>query len=262
MRVTVCELDTDHPEGFEADWSRLGAHARAEGSQLVLLPEMPFAPWLAAELDFDAQAWNAAVTAHEDWLARLGELGGATALISRPLNLGGRRVNQAYAWDPNGGLTAGHEKYYLPDEEGFWEASWYGRGDGRFDLVQAAGLTAGFLICTELWFFERARAYGKAGAHLLAVPRATERQTVDQWLAAGRCAAVCAGAYCLSSNRVSAGSAAGGSAAGGMGGGGWIVDPDGAVVAVTTREQPFCTREIDPQRAQAAKGTYPRYVVE
>jgi len=44
LRVTVCELDCEI-SAFEEGWSRLVAHARERSSEIVLLPEMAFAPW-------------------------------------------------------------------------------------------------------------------------------------------------------------------------------------------------------------------------
>src|SRR6266545_4072059 len=97
---------------------------------------------------------------------------------------------------------------------------------------------------------ERARAYGKAGAHLLAVPRATPHETLDKWLAGGRAAAVVAGAFALSSNPISrAGAAAN------LGGQGWIVGPEGDVLAQTSRERPFATVAFDLDEAERAKQT-------
>jgi N-carbamoylputrescine amidase len=47
------------------------------------------------------------------------------------------------------------------------------------------------------------------------------------------------------------------------GGSGWIIEPEeGKVLGVTTREQPFLTLEIDISVAEAAKHTYPRYVLD
>ncbi len=74
MKVTVCELSND-PRILEDDWRALAAHTRAEGSDLVLLPEMPFHPWLASTRDVDPVKWRAATQAHEAWTARLAELG-------------------------------------------------------------------------------------------------------------------------------------------------------------------------------------------
>ena len=48
MRVTVCELRTS-PGALEQDWDGLVAHVAEQSSDLVVLPEMGFAPWSAAE---------------------------------------------------------------------------------------------------------------------------------------------------------------------------------------------------------------------
>ncbi|MGH7711431.1 MAG: carbon-nitrogen hydrolase family protein, partial [Gemmatimonadaceae bacterium] len=61
--------------------------------------------------------------------------------------------------------------------------------------------------------------------------------------------------YSISSNHVSA---AGNSVH--LGGQGWIIGPDGDVLALTSREQPTVTANIDLGAAEQAKSTYPRYV--
>ncbi|MDQ3742216.1 MAG: carbon-nitrogen hydrolase family protein, partial [Actinomycetota bacterium] len=191
-----------------------------------------------------------AVATHERHLAeRLADLGGAWVLGAAPVERDGRRLNEAFVAGPEG-VRPAHLKYHLPDEEDFWEASWYERGDGRFEIAEAAGARVGFLICTEMWFGERARAYGNSGAHVLAIPRCTPHESLDRWLAGGRTAAIVAGAYAASSNHGDER----------FGGQGWIVDPDGDVLAVTSRGEPFATVEIDLEVAEKAKRTYPRYV--
>lgn len=255
MRVTVCELNSE-PDQFEADWGRLAEHLRGNPSDLVLLPEMAFYTWFAWTRAVDDAVWRAAVDAHTHWLTRLPALGARWVLGSRPVDLAGARLNEGFIWEA-GRYQATHHKYYLPDESGYWEASWYQRGDGRFALAAAGPAAVGFCICTELWFLERARAYGRAGAHLIATPRATEKGTVDKWLVAGRAAAVSAGAFSLSSNHINP---PGRDAD--LGGQGWIVGPDGAVLALTSRAQPFVTLTLDLAEADRAKATYPRYVKE
>jgi N-carbamoylputrescine amidase len=258
MKITVCELN-DEPAALARDWQGLVAHVRAEQSQLVLLPEMPFHPWFARTLPFEPAVWQAALAAHDRWLARLPELALAAAVLgTRPTDLaGGQRANQAFVWQPGSGCRAAHLKHYLPNEDGFWEASWYGRGDGRFEPVDCAGVRVGFLICTELWFMERARAYGRAGIHLLANPRGAELRTVERWLVGGRAAAIISGAFCLSSNR------AGPNLPGApFGGHGWIINPSGDLLAVTSPEQPFITLDLDLGEAERAKCTYPRDVID
>lgn len=257
VRVTVCELSDDR-EGFRRDWDALGAHVREQQSELVLLPELPFSPWFALQPRFDPERWEAVLQEHAAWCGRLAELAPAAVLSTLPRSLpDGRRLNSGFVWTQGAGLNFTHTKYYLPDEDGFWEASWYGREEPDFTPFLAGQARVGYLICTELWFFEHARAYGQAGVHLLANPRATQGSTREKWLVAGRAAAVSAGAFCLSSNHRSPSSSAPE-----LGGQGWIVDPDGEVLALTAPERPFVTLEIDLEQAEAAKRTYPRYVRE
>jgi hypothetical protein len=39
---------------------------------------------------------------------------------------------------------------------------------------------------------------------------------------------------------------------------GWVIDPEGSVLAVTSQRHPFITVEIPVWRAEEAKQTYPR----
>lgn len=254
MKITVCQLP-DESEAFQSAWQDLAAHVKQAGSDLVLLPEMPFVPWFAASKQFDARLWQAAVEAHDTWNERLRELGRAWVVSTRPVNQGGRRFNEGFVWQVERGYQAVHRKYYLPDEEGTWEASWYERGPGDFEIADCAGARLGMLICTEVWAMEQAQAYGKAGAQLIVTPRMTQGATVDKWLAAGRTAAVLAGAFELSSNRVS-----GDGEGAQYGGRGWIVNPDGVVLGLTSLHEPFVTVEIDLGEVERAKQTYPRYI--
>lgn len=257
MRVTVCEISNE-PQQLVHDWEKLSDHVRSSRSELVLLPEMPFFPWPAWTRSIDSAIWDQSVAAHDAWLRRLGELSPAVLLGTRPVIRNGRRFNQGFAFDPDGGYRAVHDKCYLPDEAGFWEASWYDRGPCDFIPVDLGIVMAGFLICTELWFTEHARAYAKAGARLLACPRATPATSTEKWLAGGRAAAVVSGAYVLSS-------CFSGKGPNGMlwAGSGWIVEPEeGDILAVTTAAQPFVTLDIDMRIADQAQQTYPRYVMD
>jgi N-carbamoylputrescine amidase len=256
IKATVCEL-RNSPEGFADDWQRLVAHVKEQRSDLIVLPELAFAPWFAVMRRFDAQIWHSAVAAHDSWLEHLPDLTPAAAIGTRPIDADGARFNQGFLWTADKGYLPVHEKYYLPDEDGFWEASWYGRGEREFTPFGLGETRIGMQICTEIWFMEHARAYGQAGVHLLAVPRATPRQTLDKWLAGGRAAAVIAGAFTLSSNPITHPAERAS-----LGGQGWIIGPDGDVLAITSPEQPFVTLELDLAAAEHAKQTYPRYVCE
>lgn len=255
MKVTVSELSND-PTDFADQWDELAAHVKAEQSELVLLPEMPFHRWLAATREVSSEAWKESVKAHDLWVERLVELGAAAVAATRPVIEGGVHFNQGFVWSAKTGARAVHNKHFLPDEEGFWEASWYSAGSEGFSSARIGSAEVGFMICTEIWFQQHARAYGQKGLHILACPRATLVETVDKWVAGGRVAAVVSGAFCLSSNfSGSAGSA------GDWAGTGWIIEPEeGRVLGTTSPEAPFLTLDIDLEVAAAAKRTYPRYV--
>lgn len=253
MKATVCQLP-DPSDQFEAAWTDLVR--QSQGSDLVVLPEMPFHPWVAWTNQYDPAVWDAAVFAHDTWIEMLGELGAAGVAGSRPIRTEtGIGHNRAFVWD-GGSLHNGHDKYYLPEEPGFWEATWYSRGDGSFDAMELGPHRIGFLLCTEMWFTERARGYARQGVQLLLTPRVTELSSVDKWLAGGRAAAVMSGAFSLSSNRTGSNNGVD------FGGVGWVIDPDGEVLATTSESEPIVTVDIDLTDADAAKLTYPRYVRE
>jgi N-carbamoylputrescine amidase len=256
MKITATQLP-DEPQALENAFAELVKHVKAESSQLVLLPEMPFYPWLASTNKVDPALWQAAVDAHEEWLPRLATLGADFVLGSRPVLENGTPHNDAFIWQPDSDARFAHRKYYLPDEDGFWEATWYRRANKlRFEAAPAGNLKVGFMVCSDLWFGEHARGYARHGIHLLANPRSTPRGSVDKWLTGGRTLAVMSGAYCVSSNR------SGKSQGIQWGGTGWIIDPDGEVLATTTDAEPFVTMDIDPHVAEDAKKTYPRDVKE
>jgi len=156
------------------------------------------------------------------------------------------------------GFVPVHDKYYLPDEPGYYEASWYDRGNGIFDLVHLNGLNIGFLICTELWFTNRARQYLDQDIDILVCPRATPKTRVDIWVTGGRSAAIVSGAFCLSSNYNGPNTRLED-----FGGTGWIIEPErGDVLGTTSESSNFLTLDIDINDAKQAKKTYPRYVRE
>lgn len=258
MKVTVCQIDP-RPGQLETYLAGLKDHIASEQSDFVLLPEMGFSDWLAADRDVDVTRWDAAVADHDAQIAKLGGYGAKAIMGTRPVvNEQGSRRNQAYVWSQDTGRAQSfHDKYYLPDEDGYWEHTWYDRGAKSFDLARALDMRIGVQICTEMWFFEWARHYGASRADLLCVPRATPHGSTEKWLAGGQASAVCSGAYNLSSNLwVPKGEKAN------CGGLSWIIDPEGTILARTDEDSPFATVEIDLGFARESKQTYPRYVPE
>lgn len=235
----------------------LARHANDEGSDFVLLPEMGFFDWLAADPIVKEERWLSSIRAHDQRISQLDKLGVDNVMGTRPIinDLGSRR-NLAYVWSKETNNAVGfHEKYYLPNEEGYWEHTWYDRGLKSFDVARVAQAKVGVQICTEMWFFEWARHYAASKVDMLCVPRATPHGSVDKWLAGGQASAVCAGAYNLSSNLWCP--------KGGdfnLGGLAWVIDPEGNVLAQTNEKMPFATVDIDLDFSKRSKSTYPRYV--
>jgi predicted amidohydrolase len=251
MRVTVCELPHER-RALAAAWAELCEHTIARGSELVLLPEFAMVEPVWEYERFDAARWSVVEATSDRTLSRLSGLRAEHVVGTRPVRVGRRRLNQGYLWTKNSGAAPLRSKYFLPQEPGSWEATWCHRGDSTFPAFHAGSVSFGLNICTELWALETYAAYSALGVQLVLAPRATAAATTARWVAAGVVAAVRAGAFCLSSNRVDA--------SGACGGRGWIIDPAGEVLAVTSAAEPFVTRDVDLSMVTRAKESYPRYV--
>src|SRR6476661_4440675 len=251
MRVTVCELP--HETGaLDAAWAALCEHTVAHASELVLLPELAMVEPVWESKLFDASRWNAVEALSDTQLRRLPELRAEYVVATRPTRMDARRLNQGCLWSVVAGVQPLRSKYFLPEEPGNWEATWFQRGEPEFPIFRAGPVSFGLNICTELWALETYATYAARGVELVLSPRATALTTTTRWLAAGVVAAVRSGAFSLSSNRVDS--------SGACGGRGWIIDPAGEVLAITSAAEPFATRNIDLASAAKAKESYPRYV--
>jgi N-carbamoylputrescine amidase len=248
VTVTACQLPDD-PDDFRVTWGALSHHVRANATDVLVLNEAPFARWFARSPRFSLKTWNDAVRDHETAIQCL-DLD--CALIgTMPVNATGRRHNRAFSWTPTEGLSPWRRKAYIPDEQDVWEASWYEPVPDPPDVRTIRNARVGILTCTEIWRFEWASELGQMDAQMIVSPRATGETTFDKWLAAGRAAAISAGAFGVSSNR----------AGDGFGGAGWILSPDGDVLATTNKDAPFATVSINLAQADEAKSTYPRYAI-
>ena len=112
----------DGPGALEEDGDGLMRHIGEQGSDLVVLPELAFAPWFAAEMPGDDALWTPSARAHTQWMERLPELR-APVIGTRPVDRPEGRRNKAYITAVGGAATGLHDKSHPPDEPGFWEAS-------------------------------------------------------------------------------------------------------------------------------------------
>jgi N-carbamoylputrescine amidase len=256
MKLTVCEF-SDDPSALSQDWKAMAPYVYNQRSDLVLLPEMPACPWFGAEAHFDEKRWQYALQDHDQLVRELNSLAPAAVLATRPLEQNQKRLNEAFVWTEMLGYQPVHHKTYFPDEPGFFEAKWFHPTPHDFTPFDLGNIKIGFLICTELIFNEWARHYGRQGVHIIAVPRATEKASVERWLLALRMAAIVSGAFVISSNHVGLGPSGVN-----FGGAGAIISPEGEVLGVTSFAEPFITIAVNLQEAEAAKKNYPRYVRE
>jgi len=74
MKITVCQLDS-REEVLDQQLEALAEHIRLEQSDFLLLPEMCFSDWLAADKQPDAARWVKAEQDHAKRIAQLELLG-------------------------------------------------------------------------------------------------------------------------------------------------------------------------------------------
>ncbi len=253
MKLAVCETPAELVYG-DIGWRRLVDCAKPMRSDILLLSEMPFGRWVAADPKPDARVLASSHELHDEGLKHLSELGAEVLLGTRPTFERQRSVNLAFVWTVSG-FRAVHTKQFFPDEQGYFEARWFERGELRFELAEALGIKLGFLTCTDVMFLEWARYYGRRGAHVIAVPRATPEPSLGRWKTVMSAAAITSGCYVASSNR--AGTDAAGQEFGGRG---WVFAPSGNLVAETSPHEPVVAADLDLDLVHQAKTGYPSYV--
>jgi predicted amidohydrolase len=254
IMVRACAVEW--PDGLVVGSHQWDACADAVGRlapDILITNELPFGAWLPKVLPYDPACAELWAELHAQSLNALGGLAPAV-ISSRPVVHEGRLANEAFVLE-DGVYRILHHKHLFPAEEGWQEDGWFAPAIPGFDTHVIAGLTVGVLLCTELMFPERARALGRQGAHLIAVPRASGR-SMAYWHTAGAMAAIVSGAYVMSSNRV--GSADGDQPI--FGGGGFAFDPSATLIGNTGQSEPILLVGIDRDKADAAKAEYPVYV--
>jgi hypothetical protein len=233
MKITVCELP-DGGKEFPDAWTRLGEHVRASGSELVLLPDMPFAPWFAGAQHFDSGVWQQAVKAHEAWEMRLNELGAKYVCSSRPVYFGNERWDEGFVWDAGLGLRSVHAKSEFRHEKGAWETAWYRSTFPSFTPLELDGFHIALLMGAELKLDDEVRLYGAEHVDVIAIPRGANQVAFDSWQQRACDLAREANAHVIASTR-----------SGVFGGQGCIVSRQGEVLGVTSGAEPFITRDLE-----------------
>jgi apolipoprotein N-acyltransferase len=148
---------------FTAYEQRVTALA-SRGAEIVVLPEK-----IAVLPSASAEAWrqrfSALARSDKVWL----EAGVA-------IDEGGRQVNLAWLFDPEGNLTDQYQKHYLaPPERGRYVPG------TDFALRSIGGAKYGLAVCKDMHFASLGRAYGARGASVVLVP-AWDFNYVDAWM--------------------------------------------------------------------------------
>lgn len=254
MRVGFVEW----PEGFEPDspeWSRIANRLADARLDILITNELPFGPWIADRKPFDRKIAQASIDAHVRGFDALAELSIPAVVSSRPVWAENKLLNEAVAIE-DGRVRAIHTKQFFPEEPGWYEASWYQAGQHAFNASKVAGLAIGVMLCTDAMFNEYARHYGKQGTVLISIPRAAGTST-ENWLTAGRMAAIVSGSYVVSSNRY--GSSERGAVFGGVG---FAFGPDGTLLSTTNSTNPLLVVDVRSELAVCQRREYPCYVAE
>ncbi len=229
MKITVCELP-DQRKSFDTAWGDLVDHVRAEHSDLVVLPDMPFSSWFASSNRFDRNVWAAAVRSHDEWESRLRELSPAMVMASRPVDFGNERYDEGFLWEEPLGMLSVHAKSSLPDVKGAREGSWYDSATAEFIPVEVRGLRVAMLIGSEMW---APRGYEAEHVDVLAIPRAGDFAALGGTVQRACSLAQHAHAFAVSSNR-----------SGTFGGRAWIISPEGQLLGQTNADEPFLSMNV------------------
>jgi len=247
MRICAAEFP-DELNKYESAIDNLAAHVRDAKPDLLVLPELPFTPWIFHVEKRDQAQWLATVKNHAKWLDHLASAIPTPIIASRPVDEDGKVLNQAVYVDASRILHPLRAKYCLPNDFPALEQVWFDEGDthtGAFDIL---GQKIGVQLCSEIMYAEIPRLLAAEGAEIIIQARATGDH--PRWRAASVLAASTAGAFVVGANRRS-------TVREWFTGASWIYSPEGALLGESSSEQPFVTVAIDLNETLSAKNEYP-----
>lgn len=248
MRVCVAEFP-DEIALYEAGMAQIADHVATEAPDLLVLPEMPFTPWIFCVEARDTTLWKETLLAHAQWRDRLAGMIPTPILTSEPVERDGRRLNEAIFLDGDRKRYPLRSKHYLPNDYPAIEQVWFDEGDtatGVFDLL---GHPFAVQLCSEIMYGEIPRLLAAQGARIIVQSRATGDH--PRWRAASLLAAATSGCFVLGANRRSADRDW-------FTGGSWVYGPDGTLLGETSASAPCLTVEIALNEAEMAQNEYPR----
>lgn len=250
MKVSICATEN----GITHLDSHILDQAQDAGSDLLVLPEMPFGEWVSEKQVFDKTIFLNSIHTHERALEKLRE-SRISILTSQPKLAGGKRVNQAVLVG-KGEIKPIHMKQHFPNEAGYWEAQWFERGDLKLNVFEIANIKCGVLLCTDAMFLEQARQLRSLGAQVIIVPRATTGDCGDLWSSTLALIAKLYGCYVLSANRFTTDTTAPVQ----FNGQSMAFSPQGELLATTSTQSPLLHLAINAEEVASRAQDYPVYL--
>jgi len=235
MRICAAEFP-DELRRYEGAIDSLAEHVSEMRPDLLVLPEMPFTPWIFHIDASDDKQLSATVENHAKWLDRLADAIPSPIITSCPVRKKDRFLNQAIYLNAERALHPLRAKCYLPNDFPALERVWFDEGDsplGVFDILEQR---VGIQICSEIMYAEIPRLLSEKGVEIIIQARATGDH--PRWRAASILAASTAGAFVVGANRRSV-------ERDWFAGGSWIYSPAGELLGESSLGQRFVTVEID-----------------
>lgn len=208
LQMPMAESATENYQRAE----KLTAKAKAQGADIVCLPELFTTPYFCRErLDAAKYAEEIPGPTSEflSTLARTHELpvvGGS--FYERD---GESFFNTSLIVEKDGTILGKYRKIHIPQDECFYEKEYFAEGDLGYLVCDTSVGKIGVLICYDQWFPEAARSLAMKGAEVIFYPTAianvksieqTEGEWQSAWENVQRGHAIANGVVVAAANRV------------------------------------------------------------
>lgn len=250
MRVALVQMHVDAGEP-DANFARLGRKLAeaVEGTDkpdLIMLPEMWNTGYALDAIDTIADSGAERTKALLSSFARKHGVHIVGGSVAEKRSDG--VYNTAYAFDDSGEVTGEYSKIHLfrlMDEEK------YLRPGSELGAWEAAGTSAGTMICYDIRFPELARKLALNGAKVLFVPAQWPNPRLHHWRTLLMARAIENQMYVIACNRC------GTSGESTFFGHSMIIDPWGEVIAEAGEEETLLRAEIDLSLVDAVRAKIP-----
>ena len=247
MKICTAEFP-DEQNLYAKAIEGIAQHVSETNPDLLVLPEMPFTPWIFHVDTYSEETWQHVVDSHAHWLKQLSTAIPTSIITSRPITRTGKNLNEAFYMDHDRDINPLRSKQYLPNDYPALERVWFHEGESSDPVFDIQGHKIGVQLCSEIMYPEIPRKLADNDVEIIVQSRATGDHPC--WRAASLLAASTAGAYVVGANRRSV-------ERDWFTGGSWVYSPEGELLAETSATIPFVPVEVDLDCATNAKTEYP-----